>query len=332
MRATKDTLDFIVVGAQKAGTTSLFEYLRRHPELCLPAGKEAPFFSHDAMWPGGWDGYIKRHFAAVDSARKCGTITPHYMFGAIYDVTGRLIADSAGCDEHTVPLRIYERLPAARLIAVLRDPVDRAYSHHRMSWMNRLDRRSFDEAIEELLLPHTLDRSRRHPEENTSYVVRGEYGRILKGYFDVFPRAQMLVVFTHELESEPEQLLRRVHEFLGVAPDVLPDNLGAKYRQGLAERRFYWLNAYAARDIVVRNVRARFLWQALPESSRFWIDRRFAAAAYRLDLWNRRTAASLASPKQATLVRLRGHYSDDRRQLTGMLGQEPPWPDSSVTR
>ena len=58
MRPTKDTLDFLVIGAQKAGTTSLFEYLRRHPEIYLPTIKEAPYFSQDAVRRRGWEAYF----------------------------------------------------------------------------------------------------------------------------------------------------------------------------------------------------------------------------------------------------------------------------------
>ena len=53
-RAKKNELDFIVIGAQKAGTTTLYEYLRRHPEICMPAGKEAPYFSQEAVRCHGW--------------------------------------------------------------------------------------------------------------------------------------------------------------------------------------------------------------------------------------------------------------------------------------
>ena len=59
----KQSLDFIVIGAQKSGTTALFEYLRHHPELYLPSGKEAPFFSHDSEWNDGWAEYVRRYFA-----------------------------------------------------------------------------------------------------------------------------------------------------------------------------------------------------------------------------------------------------------------------------
>src|SRR5438132_830712 len=79
----KDTLDFIIIGAQKAGTTSLFRYLKGHPEVSMPLEKEVPFFCSDIAYERGFDGYIQRLKGEMiaDPARKWGTATPHYMSG-----------------------------------------------------------------------------------------------------------------------------------------------------------------------------------------------------------------------------------------------------------
>jgi len=328
----KETLDFIVIGAQKAGTTSLFEYLKGHPELNLPPGKEAPYFSHDAEYAGGaggWEAYMRK-LAMVDPACKWGTITPHYMFGALYDAAGRVVA-GADYNERTVPLRIRERLPNVRLIAILRDPVERARSHYQMTLMNRQEQRPFDEAINELLHPDWLEQSRRYPEEKTSYVTRGEYGRILAGYFDVFPREQILVVFTDELERNPAALLYRVQEFIGVAPDVVPDNLGTRYRTGASERRIPWMSPYSSlspqglQRAAKQSSAGRNLWQALPEANKHKIRRGYEHFAYRVDLWNQRGKADTSAPAPTTLVRLRQHFAYDFEQLRALLGETPPW-------
>jgi len=125
MRAEKDILDFIIIGAQKAGTTSLFEHLRRHPEISLPVGKEVPYFSHDRVYARGWTDYMRklaRHDAFADPGRKWGTVTPQYMLGGVYRSPGDVARGNG--DERTVPLRIKECLPSVRLIAILRDPVE----------------------------------------------------------------------------------------------------------------------------------------------------------------------------------------------------------------
>jgi GNAT superfamily N-acetyltransferase len=248
------------------------------------------------------------------------------MVGAAYE-------SSIGCgyDEHTVPLRIKERLPTVRLVAILRDPVERARSHHLMASMNGLERRPFDEAIEELLQPGSLLRDRQSPSEDAGYVVWGEYGRILSGYFDVFPAEQILIVFTDELNAAPERLLHRVHEFIGVTPDIMPDNLGTRYREGSATRRFLGVDAYAAQGAVRRNRVTRFVWHALPEASRLWADRGFTHLAYRADLLNRRNGCDPEEPAASTLTRLRDHFARDSDLLATLLGDTPPWQQSEAS-
>lgn len=328
-RTTKETLDFIVIGVQKAGTTSLFEYIKRHPEIYVPPGKEVPYFSDEPRRACGWDDYLRKNFAFADPGCKWGTVTTHYMFGAIYEAVDRPAVFGAGYDERTVPRRIYESLPDVRLVAILRDPVERARSHHRMALMNGLDQRSFDEAIEELLLPESLERDRRCPSEATGYVVWGEYGRLLAGYLDVFPREQILILFTDELERTPERLLYRLHEFVGVTPHIMPDNLGTRYREGSAARRFFGLDPYAVQEVISRNRVTRALWHTLPEASRRWCDREFAHIAYWTDLWNRRKGTNYDDPETATVVRLREHFEQDSDRLVELIGEVPTWQGSA---
>lgn len=326
MPAAKHILDFIVIGAQKAGTTSLYEYLRRHPELCLPFGKEAPYFSHDAMYARGWDDYLRRAFPLAGSAeRKWGTVTPQYMTGGIYDAARASPLGARRYDERTVPLRIRAYSPEVRLIAILRDPVERALSHYQMAFMNRLERRSFEAVIDDLLRPESLECSRQCPEEATGYVTWGEYGRILAGYFDVFSREQIMILFTDELAHAPEQLLRRVYEFLGVSPNLMPDNLRTRYREGTDARRFSWLSPDALQNAATHNLATRAIWHTLPERSRRWVDHQFASIRYRLDLWNRVRGTDISPPGAATLTRLEEHFAGDADRLAALLDLALPW-------
>src|SRR5664280_1861889 len=102
MQPSKNTLDFIIIGAQKAGTTTLFEYLKRHPELCMPAGKEAPYFGHDDMIARGWEAYLRATFTFADPECKWGTATTHYMAGAAYDAAISPIGSDGPHSEWTV--------------------------------------------------------------------------------------------------------------------------------------------------------------------------------------------------------------------------------------
>jgi hypothetical protein len=349
MQAEKDMLDFIVIGAQKAGTTSLYEYLRHHPDISLPAGKEWPYFSHDALYERGWTAYMRDlaregYEATGDPLRKRGTVTPHYMVGGVYKSTSD-VAVKDSYDERTVPLRIRERLPNVRLIAILRDPVKRALSHHRMMVTRGWERRSFDDAIGELLRPEALERARRRPQEGTGYIAWGEYGRILAGYFDVFPPEQILVVFTDELERAPAQLLSRIQEFIGVRADFEPHNLGERYLVGAIERGFSWmspstwmspsspLSPQGVQRALVRSSAARAAWHVIPKARQRRLRRPYERISYRVALRNRRFAANEvranAEPSLATLARLREHYTQDGGQLAALLGVTPSWQTSA---
>ncbi|MGH3427972.1 MAG: sulfotransferase domain-containing protein, partial [Mycobacteriales bacterium] len=222
--SSEDALDFLVIGAPKSGTTSLFEYLQRHPEISLPPDKEAPYFHDDEVYNSlAWTDYIRSAFPAPERRRLSGTITPQYMFPVIG------APESGSYDERTLPRRIRERLPSVRLIAILRDPVERAHSHHGQETRLGFESRSFAEAVDELIQPAELERYRYRVARTGGYIALGEYGRILSAYYDTFPRDQILVLFTDTLEQRPLEVLQRIYGFLGVKSDVAPRNLGKRY-------------------------------------------------------------------------------------------------------
>lgn len=347
MRAEQPKLDFIVIGAQKAGTTSLFEYLRRHPEVSLPVGKEVPFFSHDIGYARGFEAYMEslareQDGGVADTSLKWGTVTPQYMVGGVY--AG---ANEGHYDERTVPGRIRDALPDVRLVAVLRDPVERAVSHHRMNVMRGAERRSFDEAIEGLIAPQALREARLSPEESSGYVVWGEYGRILAGYTDVFPREQLLTVFTEQLRSDPAALMRTVHGFIGVEAGYQPDNLGERYRVGAVERGFAWnspsswlspsspLSPQGLQRGLRRSRLTRRIWHALPRDRQERLRAPYRRAALRSARRNRSVEANAVSanrePSADTLARLREHYAAEAEVLTSILGVDPPWSGTAPT-
>src|SRR5439155_11141329 len=118
--------------------------------------------------------------------------------------------------ERIVPERIASHSPEARLVAILRDPVERAYSHYLMERLRKNEQRPYQVAIDELLRPERLEQSRRVIVEQQSYVTFGEYGRVLAPYFELFPRDRIHVCFTRELAEQREQTLAAVLRFLVV--------------------------------------------------------------------------------------------------------------------
>jgi hypothetical protein len=204
------------------------------------------------------------------------------------------------------------------------------------------ERRSFDEAVEQLLQPAALSEARARPEEGNAYVVRGEYGRILEAYLEVFPRERLLILFTDELEQAPHDLLAELHDFIGVRADFVPPNLGERYLVGKPQRGFAWRrpdswlspSSPVSPQGIVRGVRrlpgARALWHTVPFDGQRRLLRPYELAATRAGAFDKRrqpaSGVSVNLPRAETIERLREHFAGDAERLAAMLrGSVPYW-------
>ncbi|MEW6241699.1 MAG: sulfotransferase [Chloroflexota bacterium] len=200
--------NFLVIGVMKGGTTSLFNYLSRHPQVSPPFRKEIKFF--DIHYPQGLNWY-RAHFPLRRKMRAgtvTGEATPYYIFHPL------------------AAQRVAQTLPQVKLIALLRNPVDRAYSHY--NHMVRVGREplSFEEALEkeDERLAGEVERITADPLYSTfkhlhySYKARGRYAEQLKRWFEHFSRDAMLVLSSEELYTSPQAAYRKVIEFLGLSP------------------------------------------------------------------------------------------------------------------
>jgi hypothetical protein len=332
-------ISFIVIGAEKAGTTSLFEYLRRHPEVHLPADKEMAFFV-DRNYHRGWSWYLRHVLRDSPADMIAGEASVAYMSGSpladsSYPTTQTLTDTNAPQElsqpssdeslEEVVPRRIAEHLSDIRLLCVLRDPVARAYSQYRMEVLEGVESRSFDQAIDELLSPNGLAIARTAPKRTNSYVTKGEYARILGGFLKVFPSDRLLVIFSDDLSLKTEPTLKAIFGFIGVATDYVPDNLRVRYREGTTRRRMRWLNLYALQARIARIRWARALWHALPNAVREQIDRIYRVAGFRVVMWNAHRGDTEDRISEASEMRLREHFRSDSEELCELLGLEIPW-------
>jgi len=192
-------VDFIIAGAQKAGTTALGAYLKTHPSICMADCKEVHFFDRDEFFKTGQPDYDYYHsFFSRDEGKLLGEATPSYMFW------------------REAPFRIRQYNQDMKLIVILRNPVERAYSHWNMERSRGAESLSFSEAIS-----RDLSRcSEALAKQNliNSYVARGFYLNQLKRLWGVFPAKQVLVLKYECLRDTPAQLLTRICEFLEVAP------------------------------------------------------------------------------------------------------------------
>ncbi len=309
---TRLELDFLVIGSQKAGTTSLFEYVRTHPGIYLPPEKEVPYFNLQARLERGWPWFVDWVFHRAPEDRVWGLFSTFYM-------------DGTEGPEPTIQERIHQTIPDVKLIAILRDPVERALSHHRMSAMKRMEHASFEDAVAVLLEEDTLAEARREPTETNSYVVRGEYGRILSRYRELFPEEQMLVLYTEELAADPRSVLRSTFEYVGVDPGFVPPNLERRYREGGDERRLKWLDPSAWRVRLAAYPPAKRAWRTVPHGPRRFADHWLRLAASRLELWNAHRGTDAPAVDPAVVERLRSHYRPDIRLLEALTGRAPPW-------
>ncbi|QRG04804.1 sulfotransferase [Xanthobacter dioxanivorans] len=193
-------VNFVVVGVQKAGTSALFHFLAQHPQVAMPTVKELHFFDDDRRC---WDAPDYRDYhGRFPRRRGCvvGEATPSYIWwpGAL--------------------ARLADYNPRLKVIALFRDPVDRAHAHWRMSRARGLDALDFSTAIRaegrrlDGLAPQAPER--RH----LSYVARGFYGQQVDRLYDVFPRRQVLMLRKEDLANDHAATLARVFAFLGLPP------------------------------------------------------------------------------------------------------------------
>lgn len=196
---SKHGLDFLVIGAMKSGTTTVHDYLIKHPQLNLAVGKEAPFFSRDDYFRRGLNWYMREFFPRRNGSQLLGAVSPQYM---AYLKAAVRIRDT--CDE-------------IKLIAILRDPIARAVSHYKMAVRMSGEHRTFEDAVSYQLDEDRLDNSRKDPSQTNSYVVWGEYGRILNVYAELFGISNILPIFTYDLQKNPQATLYSITEFLGVS-------------------------------------------------------------------------------------------------------------------
>jgi hypothetical protein len=318
-------LDFIVIGAQKSGTTALHEYLRLHPELYLPPAKEVPFFSHDPVYRQGWDHWFQRAFPEDRDGAIRGKITPHYMAGAPYAerIAGTKHDDAPA--EEVIPRRIQELLPEVRLIALLRDPVERCISHHRMTTLLGWEDRTLELAVEQLLEPSTLAQARLEPNQLNGYLVWGEYARILKPYYRLFGSDAITVYFTSELDRQPGDVVQSIFELLDIDPTFVPPNVGRRYYEGATTRRIAWLDLYKLQKGAAASHATRAAWHLLPHPVRRRTAIFYEMAHYKVRMWNRVHDSEHETFDDALISQIRKHFQPDAEDLVALTGREPPW-------
>jgi hypothetical protein len=193
-RSTRPT--FIVIGAMKAGTTSLWHHLRSHPQVFMSSTKELRYFIAERNWHLGPDWY-RAQFADAGNAVAVGEASPDYTLGHAFQ---------------GVPGRMADLIPDARLIYLLRDPVKRLRSHY----------------LERLRVGDETRPPERAIRENPGYVRGSCYMWQLERFLDHYPRDQILLVTSESLRDSRSETLRSIFAFIGVDPGWDPPEISTR--------------------------------------------------------------------------------------------------------
>lgn len=200
-------VDFVVAGTQKAGTTALDHYFRQHPHVAMPRGtKELSFFDDEGIFahPSRHGGInyrkLESRFSSSKRFKIRGEATPNYLYW------------------RPSIQRIHDYNSAMKLIVLLRNPIDRAFSHWNMRVEKGKETRQFMECVDigrSLLASGTLAQDR-----NNCYLDRGIYGPQLNRLFGVFPKEQLCIMKYEYFVREQLESLHRIFRFLGVETEV----------------------------------------------------------------------------------------------------------------
>jgi hypothetical protein len=275
--------NLVVIGGLKCGTTSLHHYLNLHPEIEMSRPKELNFFVAELNWGLGVDWYAS-HFDRRALLR--GESSPHYTnlprFAGVADRMGDLIGD-------------------ARLIYMVRDPVERLLSHYLHSVGGGYESRPLERAI---------------ADPDSAYVARGRYAMQLRPYLDAFEREQIMIVANQDLAGARDATVREVFEFCGVDPGFTSEQFEREWETGSGKGR----EGFRLMDRAVRLPGLRALdrnFDRLPESLRWVVER----VVHDPD----RGAAPKPELEPELRARLERLYRDDVDELERIAGRSFDW-------
>jgi len=233
--------DFIIIGAQKGGTTSLWRWLCDHPQCFLPEFKEPNYFTRFEPWIEllasdepirDTDAYLNLFREAAPS-QILGEASPSYLF------------------EEGTAQRIYEKVPSCRFIVSLRDPVSRAYSEYLMYVAAGMETRTFSEAVQDA----AFGKKRTRWSDIPLYIELGKYGTQLSRYYDLFPKEQIRVITVDQIRSMPVETMEGLSNFLDISPQFWNDYDYPRENRGGVPRNELMRRLLASRG--VRHVSTR---------------------------------------------------------------------------
>ena len=262
--------DFMIIGAMKCGTTSLHKILDQHPDVFMPGG-EVKFFTIDdfeqqrQFFPKTDQGWVDH-----DYKEKYGLYCRWYeeLYEGLSDELIKGEDVPSYLPSKKAPSRIADLFPEVKLIAILRDPVDRAYSHY---WHNI---RSYNEI-------YRFDDALRHSPK--LLIDRSCYKSQILRYLDYFDREQLLVVLFEQFTANPVKTVREVSEFIGI-----PEQSNFDFVPAHANKSNYpkYPAVLRLRNFLFRKLYGLYYFEYLPDMPKAptmnWGERRLLGALMRL--------------------------------------------------
>lgn len=292
--------NFVVVGAAKSGTTSVYHYLRQHPQVYLPERKELHYFTYDCMRKnsgGPGDADVLRHFCptraeyeahyAEADAPAIGDVSPSYFY-----------YDEVACR------RIRDELGNVRIIILLRDPVGKAFSQYMHLVRDNRETLEFDAALEA-----EPERARRGYAALWRYAESSLYADRLERFLEAFGPERVRVELFQDFTTSPEGTMRRLFEFLEIDTDFRPQVTRVYNRSG--RPRSKRLATFIARPNPVATLARKALPKPVTESVRTFLLRANTGVKGEIS--------------EASRSRLRNATRADVERVKGILGRDPGW-------
>ncbi len=202
--------DYLIIGASRCGTTSLFEYLMKHPSVEYPTTKQVHYFDKHYHFGKNW---YKIHFPLKWKKGISGDATPYYL------------------NSPHAPKRVHDLIPSVKIIVMCRNPVDRAYSQYYLEFHGKNETLSFEDAIEKedervkdeyermVTDPHFYSKKY----HTFSYVDSGKYEKHLQKWLDYFPKSQFLFIQSEDFYKSPSTIFSQTLQFLNLPKYNLPE-------------------------------------------------------------------------------------------------------------
>lgn len=287
-------IDFLIIGAQKSGTTTLYDWLRQHPDIFLPVAKEVLYFAYDDFYRQG-EKYLDVFYNKYSGQKVVGGAYVHLMYFP-----------------HVVQ-RIYDYNSNMKMIAVLRNPIDRAYSAYWFARSNGWEScATFEDALDR-------EKERMHgsytERAELTYLTHGQYAEQLQYFLDVFGPEQVISFFTEHLRFSPKDVFGQALKFMGLPPVADGFDLSEDSNRANTAR-------VPALQKVLFSKEARYKrWgrSLLPATLRMWIRTRFTQ---KIISWNRRPF-QYPPMNPDTRRTLLNYYKPHNAQLKKLIGAYP---------